>query len=84
MGIARMPCYLPDAIEAKLHTSHNVPSSLKRLPIAQSLSDWGVWVLSHVDLRHTARVRACREFLIQHLVQKKDLFLGEKSAMVGT
>jgi len=43
------------------------------------MNDWRVWALSHVDLKNTARIRYCREFLIDKLTCKKSLFEGEKS-----
>ena len=70
IGVARMPCYLPDVIADKTVT---------RLPISLPLSTWGVWVLSHVDLRNTAKVRSCREFLAEKLQARKALFEGEHS-----
>jgi DNA-binding transcriptional LysR family regulator len=71
VGIARMPCYLPDSLQS---------IQVKRLNIHLPKSSWGVWVLSHVDLRNTARVRCCREYLSTALEQKKDLFEGECSS----
>jgi DNA-binding transcriptional LysR family regulator len=65
MGIARMPCYVGDA-----------EAGLRRLDVALTPSKWGVWVLSHVDLRSTARVRVCREFLIDVITQQRDLIEG--------
>ncbi|SFD66812.1 LysR family transcriptional regulator [Pseudoalteromonas denitrificans] len=70
IGIARMPCYLPDTIANE---------SVKRLPINIPLSNWGVWVLSHVDLRHTRRVRCCKDFLTERLIHKKTYFEGHRS-----
>lgn len=64
-GIARLPCYVADA-----------EPSLRRLDLALTPSDWGVWVLSHIDLRSTARVRVCREFLAEILEQQQDLIQG--------
>ena len=52
---------------------------VKRLAINVPLSSWGVWVLSHIDLKHTARVRCCREFLVEKLQLQKQLFTGESS-----
>ncbi|MEH6577722.1 MAG: LysR family transcriptional regulator [Amphritea sp.] len=69
-GIARMPCYMPDSI---------ADGSIVRLPVSVPRSDWSVWVLNHVDLRKTARVQRCREFLLQALGQKQGLFEGERS-----
>ena len=68
IGIARMPCYLPDIL---------LDSTVKRLKIDVPLSSWGVWVLSHADLRNTAKVRCCREFIGQRLSLKKALFEGK-------
>ena len=52
LGLARLPCYLAEGEEI-----------IRQLPIALTPSSWGLWVLSHPDLRDTARVRVCREFL---------------------
>jgi len=67
-GVARMPCYLPDSVKD--------PAVFK---LATSLppSDWALWVLNHVDLRKTARVQACKRFLIEVLEERKSLFQGE-------
>ncbi len=70
IGVARMPCYLPDAIG---------DSSVQRLDIPLPRSTWGVWVLNHIDLRGTTRIQACREALTEALVAKKGLFEGECS-----
>ena len=70
IGLARIPCYLPDSIQDE---------QVKRLNIDIPKSSWGIWVLSHVDLRGTARVRCCREFLIEKLTQNKNLFEGDNS-----
>ena len=68
MGLARIPCYLGDN-----------ESSIVRLDLRLTPSTWGVWVLSHVDLRSSARVRVCREFLINAIESQSDLILGENS-----
>ena len=68
MGVARLPCSIAD-----------LQPDLRRLDLALTPSTWGVWVLSHVDLRDTARVRACREFLIDIIQQQKALIGGENS-----
>lgn len=68
LGLARMPCYIGDA-----------DSRLRRLDLELTPSTWGVWVLSHVDLRSTARVRVCREFLFGILEEQRALILGEDS-----
>lgn len=65
-GLARMPCYIGGSEPA-----------VERLPLELTPSDWGVWVLSHVDLRSTARVRVCRQFLYELLDEQRGLILGE-------
>jgi len=65
MGLARMPCYVADA-----------EPSLRRIDLPLTPSTWGVWVLSHVDLRSTARVRVCREFLIDIIEEQRGLVEG--------
>ena len=70
LGIARMPCYLPD------HLKHK---TVCRYPLEISPSSWGVWLLSHVDLRETTRVNLCKSFLADLLAKEKELFEGAKS-----
>ena len=68
--LLRMPCYFPDTVN---------DNQVSRLPIQLPRSDWSVWVLNHVDLRKTARIQKCREFLYQSLKQNKGLFEGRLS-----
>lgn len=68
LGIARLPCYVADA-----------EPTLRRLDVSLTPSSWGVWVLSHVDLRSTARVRVCREFLIDIIEEQRELIEGLNS-----
>ena len=68
LGIARIPCFIGDA-----------DRRLLRLDLEMPLSDWGIWILSHVDLRSTARVRVAREFLAESILRQKALILGEQS-----
>ncbi len=68
MGLARMPCYVGDA-----------EPSIRRLDLKLTASTWGIWILSHVDLRSTARVRVAREFLIDVIEKQRALILGEQS-----
>ncbi|MEY8252584.1 MAG: LysR substrate-binding domain-containing protein, partial [Colwellia sp.] len=68
LGIARMPCYVADA-----------EPTLRRLDLPLTPSIWGVWVLSHVDLRSTARVRVCRDFLTEIIEEQRGLIEGLNS-----
>jgi len=74
-GVARMPCYMPDALNGD-----DRRDGVKRLALPLPRSDWSVWVLNHVDLRKTARVQRCREFVLEALLAKRDLFEGQRSA----
>lgn len=53
-GVARMPCFLPDFVN---------DSNVEKLPIKLPRSNWGIWVLSHEDLRNSAKINSCRKFL---------------------
>ena len=71
-GLARIPCLVGDS-----------EPSLRRIDVTLEPSTWGLWVLSHVDLRATARVRVCREFLIEMLLEQRDLIEGRNSRYSG-
>jgi DNA-binding transcriptional LysR family regulator len=73
MGLARMPCYVGDT-----------QAEIRRLDLKLTPSSWGIWILSHVDLRSTARVRVAREFLIDTIETQSDLVLGEHSRYYET
>jgi DNA-binding transcriptional LysR family regulator len=68
LGIAKMPCFIGDTEPA-----------LRRLDVKIQLSSWGVWILNHVDLRATARVRTCKDFLQDVLESKRQLIQGDRS-----
>lgn len=68
MGLAQLPCYIGDSV-----------TELRRLDLSLTPSNWSIWVLSHVDLRATARVRVCREFLIDIIQQQSRLIEGRDS-----
>lgn len=71
IGLARMPCYVGDT-----------ERTISRLDLDLTPSTWGIWILSHVDLRSSARVRVAREFLISVMERQRDLVLGERSRYV--
>lgn len=68
IGLSRLPCYVAE----------NEPELL-RLDLKLTPSNWGIWVLNHVDLRSTAKVRVCREFLIETLLAQSDTIQGLNS-----
>ncbi len=65
-GIAQLPCGLGDA-------SHR----LMRLPDIPVGKGPGLWVLSHIDLRTTARIRIFRDFMIDALEKRMPLLEGK-------
>lgn len=67
IGIARMPCWLPDILKE---------AEVKRLDCALEKPTWGIWLLSHVDLKNTARVKVCKDYFWHALESKKSLFEG--------
>jgi len=68
MGVTVMPCYLGDA-----------DPRLVRIGDLLEFRTLELWVLTHPDLRHTARVKALIAFLYEELHKHKDLFEGNKS-----
>jgi len=65
IGIAWLACLLGDP-DPELH----------RIPVQQVEPSLGLWVLSHVDLRTTARVRIFRDFLVEEIKNKTALIEG--------
>lgn len=65
IGIARLACLLGDP-DPLLH----------RIPTQNIEPGPALWVLSHIDLRTTARVRIFRDFLVEELEKKKELIKG--------
>ncbi|VAW80502.1 Transcriptional regulator, LysR family [hydrothermal vent metagenome] len=66
IGVARLACVLGDT-DRKLH----------RVQARYVEPGPALWILSHVDLRTTARVRIFRDFLVEALEKQKDLIEGK-------
>jgi DNA-binding transcriptional LysR family regulator len=68
LGVAALPCYLGDT-----------DPRLRRVrgPIAETATE--LWVLTHEDLRSTARVRALTDHLVQALGAHRDLLEGRRA-----
>lgn len=73
IGLARIPCYVGDT-----------QPEICRLDLKLAPSTWGIWILSHMDLRSTARVRVAREFLVDVIEKQRGLILGEQSRYFQT
>ena len=72
MGLALLPCYLGAATPG-----------LTRIgaPLAEPRA--GLWLLTHPDLRRTARVRAFLDFLGRRLEAERDALEGRADAATG-
>ena len=67
MGVAALPCYLGDTTRG-----------LRRVrgPIAEMATE--LWVLTHEDLKRTARIRAITDWLVERLSRDRDLLAGRR------
>jgi len=66
MGLTMMPCYLADANKRLVRVGE--PAEALTLEL---------WILTHPDLRHTARVKALIAFLYDALKKESALFEGK-------
>lgn len=71
LGLALLPCPLGDEAD-----------ELVRMPVEYIEPGLDIWVLSHVDLRTTARVRLFRDRLVEYLIKDLDLLEGRKPRLV--
>lgn len=72
VGMTMLPCYLGDADERLVRVGALVDELTMEL-----------WVLTHPDLRHTARVKTLMAFLYEAMMRERDLFAGERVAKPG-
>lgn len=70
MGIAAMPCYVGDAARG-----------LRRIPDTEPYDNYAVWLLSHPDLRDTARLRIFRKFIIKAFEKHTELLRGRQPSI---
>jgi DNA-binding transcriptional LysR family regulator len=65
LGLAMLPCFVGDR-----------EADLVRVPPGNLQSYRDVWILSHPDLRETARLRVFREFIIKAILKHRSLIEG--------
>lgn len=65
MGIGMLPCFLGDP-EPTLH----------RLPPGKPRSSYDLWLLTHTDMRTTARLRVFAEFIAKAVLSHRELIEG--------
>jgi DNA-binding transcriptional LysR family regulator len=66
LGLTLSPCALGD-----------LQPGWRRVKLVRDMAA-PLWLLSHRDLRATARMRACREFLAEAVLAKRDLIEGRR------
>ncbi|MBI3452433.1 MAG: LysR family transcriptional regulator [Rhodospirillales bacterium] len=67
MGIAMLPCFMGDA-----------EPSLRRLAAADPVHGRDLWLLTHEDLRRTARIRKFLDFMADAILRHRDLLEGRR------
>jgi DNA-binding transcriptional LysR family regulator len=67
LGVSFLPCYVGDADDRLLRVSDTIAHL-----------DMQLWVLTHPDLRNTARVRAFMAHVYDELARDADLYTGER------
>ena len=65
VGIGMLPCFIGDT-----------SPDLRRLPPYQQEDVFDLWLLTHADLRKTAKVRAFMNFMAEALMPHRDLIEG--------
>lgn len=73
LGIGILPCYVGDRDQ-----------KLKRLPINIEDHKWHLWLLSHPDYKHAARVQVFKQFFSEKLKQNKGLLEGKHYRATST
>jgi DNA-binding transcriptional LysR family regulator len=68
MGLFAMSCYAADSRPGLVPVSRPIEAMTVEL-----------WVLTHADLRHTARVKALMDYLVEYLRGMRDLFEGRRA-----
>ena len=73
IGLALLPCYLGDA----------APDLVRALPAPIADLAGELWIVTHADLKATARVRAFFDEVGERLARERDLFEGRAGRMSG-
>lgn len=71
MGVSLLPCYLGD-------TEPGITRALSE-PIAELAGE--LWIVTHADLKGTARVRAFFDLVGEALARERNLFEGKENVL---
>jgi len=66
VGVAILPCFMGD-----------LAPGISRIPPGKLLLKQDMWVLTHRDLRKTARIRVFTDFISSAILKHKDLYEGK-------
>lgn len=66
MGLGMLPCFMADS-----------DPSLERLSPPEFNPNFDLWLLTHRDLRTTARIRTCSDFIAATIKSNRELFEGQ-------
>lgn len=72
MGIVKLPCFMGDGEPALRRVTGEPPRQVS-----------AVWILTHKDLRSTARVRAFIDFITEKITAQRGLLEGRKPQVIG-
>lgn len=67
MGVILLPCFMGDNEKGLVRVTN---------PIVEMANE--LWILTHPDLRHTARVRALMTYIYESLVEKQEMLSENK------
>jgi DNA-binding transcriptional LysR family regulator len=67
LGLAALPCYLGDSAAGLVRVYRPIPEM-----------ETALWILTHEDLRHTARIRVFTEFAAQAFGRRRPLLEGAR------
>ena len=65
MGLSMLPCFMGDP-----------EPGLRRMPPGTTIPDRDLWLLTHEDLRGTARVKRFLDFMADAIRSERDLLQG--------
>lgn len=66
MGVAILPCFMGDQVEG-----------VCRIPPGKLLLKQDMWILTHRDLRKTARIRVFTDFITKAILRNKEMYEGK-------
>ena len=72
MGKAILPCFMGD-----------IAPGVSRVPPGKTFLNRDLWVLTHKDLRKTARIRLFTDFIAEALLRHRNIYEGKGTRMHG-